>query len=179
MLCRSCGREFVNDARFRVFCGVCAIEASIASEVEASIASEVEEFMATEDLLPSDAYEAPGISLRVLACGGRDFQDYDIVRAVLGNLAGPVVLCHGGARGADSLAGRYACERGWGLRVYRAEWKRYGKAAGARRNQRMLDDFKPDVVVAFPGGRGTADMVARSVKAGVCVWDVEKGDVVT
>jgi hypothetical protein len=37
-----------------------------------------------------------------------------------------------------------------------------GRAAGPRRNQRMLEDFRPDLVVAFPGGRGTAYMVRRA-----------------
>lgn len=44
-----------------------------------------------------------------------------------------------------------------------------GKAAGPIRNQRMLDEGKPDLVVAFPGGRGTADMVRRAKAAGVPV----------
>lgn len=48
-------------------------------------------------------------------------------------------------------------------------WKDHGKAAGPIRNQLMLDDFKPDLVVAFPGGKGTADMVKKAQDAGVTV----------
>lgn len=48
-----------------------------------------------------------------------------------------------------------------------ADWSKYGKAAGPMRNQKMLDEYKPDLVVALPGGRGTADMVSRARVAGV------------
>ena len=51
--------------------------------------------------------------------------------------------------------------------VYEAQWDKYGKAAGAIRNQQMLDEGKPELVVAFPGGRGTEDMVNRAKKAGL------------
>ena len=44
----------------------------------------------------------------------------------------------------------------------RADWEKHGKAAGAIRNQQMLDDYHPDAVIAFPGGRGTADMIKRA-----------------
>ena len=45
---------------------------------------------------------------------------------------------------------------------YPADWKKYGKSAGPLRNQRMIDEGKPDLVVAFPGGVGTADMISRA-----------------
>lgn len=47
-----------------------------------------------------------------------------------------------------------------------------GKAAGPIRNQRMLDDGKPDRVLAFPGGRGTANMVKLAKAAGVPVHEI-------
>lgn len=47
--------------------------------------------------------------------------------------------------------------------------QKYGKSAGPIRNQTMLDDGKPDLVLAFPGGRGTADMVAKAEKHGIPV----------
>ena len=49
------------------------------------------------------------------------------------------------------------------------QWDELGKKAGPLRNQRMLDDGKPDMVVAFPGGGGTKDMVRRAAKAGVAI----------
>lgn len=76
-------------------------------------------------------------------------------------------LIQGGARGADRSAAE--CARGLGIKVVTvpADWRTHGKAAGPIRNQRMIDDFKPDLVLAFPGGRGTADMVSRARAAGI------------
>ena len=53
---------------------------------------------------------------------------------------------------------------------------RIGKKAGPLRNQRMLDEGKPDLVVAFPGGGGTKDTVRRAVQAGVIIHDVNRAD---
>lgn len=53
------------------------------------------------------------------------------------------------------------------VRAFPADWHRDGKAAGPIRNRRMLLEGMPDLVVAFPGGRGTADMVRRARAAGI------------
>jgi len=55
---------------------------------------------------------------------------------------------------------------------YKADWHLHGKAAGPKRNQRMLDHGRPKRVIAFPGGKGTADMVDRARVAGVDVIEV-------
>jgi hypothetical protein len=75
----------------------------------------------------------------------------------------------GGARGADTLAVQEARARKPPIpvRVYPADWRRHGKAAGPIRNQQMLDEGAPDLVLAFPGGGGTADMVRRARRAGL------------
>ena len=111
--------------------------------------------------------------MRLVVCGGRDFGDWRMMEAVLSNFGGAVELAHGGARGADVMSGDYARRRGWPVTVYEADWKAHGRGAGPRRNQRMLDDFHPDLVIAFPGGKGTADMVARCRRQGVEVTVVD------
>lgn len=83
-----------------------------------------------------------------------------------------VALAHGGAPGADSLAGAWAEARGLEVEVYEADWEAYGRSAGPRRNADMLRLFQPTLVVAFPGGRGTADMARRAEAAGVTVLRV-------
>jgi hypothetical protein len=124
--------------------------------------------------------------MRVLVCGGRDYDDYDHVRTVLykfcddnelwhepdqyGNsLPKDLVIIHGGAKGADSLADQWAVVNWVPFEEYKPDWDRYGKSAGPIRNQQMLDKGKPDVVIAFPGGRGTAHMIGIAKKAGVPV----------
>lgn len=108
--------------------------------------------------------------IKIIVCGGRDFADSAHVWNMLSeidDMEGIASVAHGGAPGADSEAGKWASHSRKPVQVYSARWKQEGKAAGPLRNQRMLDQFKPDAVVAFPGGRGTADMVRRAQAAGV------------
>jgi len=101
----------------------------------------------------------------VLVTGGRDFDDAEWLETVLGWL--PIAaIVEGCARGADRLAELYAYDHRITLYHYPADWKMHGKAAGLIRNGQMLH-ARPDLVVAFPGGRGTADMVRRAQAAGV------------
>lgn len=113
---------------------------------------------------------------RVLVCGGRDYADaatlYRNLDAIHG--ARPIeVIIQGGYRGADVLAKRWAKLRNVQDIEIKAEWTRFGPAAGPIRNQRMLDEGKPTLVMAFPGGNGTADMVRKAHAAGVAVVVVD------
>lgn len=107
--------------------------------------------------------------MRILVCGGRNFNDEAYLTAVLNtyNLTSDDLIIHGDAKGADRLAGKYAEERGINVLSYPARWHIYGKSAGMVRNRHMLQDGKPDLVIAFPGGKGTAGMVQIAEKAGV------------
>lgn len=78
--------------------------------------------------------------------------------------------------GADTLAGDWAHGFLIPVRSFPADWEeRHGKRAGPIRNQMMLEEGRPDLVVAFPGGTGTADMVRRAREAGVEVMEVDRG----
>jgi hypothetical protein len=77
----------------------------------------------------------------------------------------------GGAPGADSHAEQWAKDRTLPVKVFKAQWKMYGRSAGPIRNGVMLAKGKPDFVVAFPGGDGTADMVRQAIAAGVEIMD--------
>lgn len=118
--------------------------------------------------------------MKVLVCGGRDYSDRGMVYGVLDGMLhahGTLVIVQGGAKGADALARKWAAENGCNTITYAATWDKYGKSAGPKRNQAMLDCEKPDVIVAFPGGTGTADMTSRARKAGVRI--VQIAEVVT
>lgn len=111
--------------------------------------------------------------MKLLVCGGRNYLRGDVVFWTLDRAHAHrtiSLLIHGGADGADTLAGAWAMERGIPCEIYPANWHRDGKAAGPIRNQYMLEQARPDGVLAFPGGRGTADMVKRARAAGVLVW---------
>lgn len=80
-----------------------------------------------------------------------------------------IVIIHGGARGTDRAASDFAVVSYCQQQCFSADWKKYGTRAGYIRNQQMLDEGKPDVVVAFPGGMGTAMMVRLAGQAGIKV----------
>jgi len=116
---------------------------------------------------------------RILVCGDRNWRDKKRIEELLLKLCkelqitspNEIMIIHGGARGADSLAGEVAQELGFRLRVYPAEWERYGKVAGPLRNTEMLEDGKPDLVLAFhpdlSKSKGTAHMVKIAKRKGV------------
>lgn len=113
--------------------------------------------------------------MKILVCGGRNFENWSLLSAEMTRLLGEQkidAIIHGGAQGADTMAGEFANVAGIREVVFEADWKRYGRRAGAMRNQRMIDEGKPDLVIAFPGGRGTADMVARARAAGIKVIEI-------
>lgn len=115
---------------------------------------------------------------RVLVCGGRDYRDGERVSAVLHKLhaaQGIDLIIEGGAKGADYLAHVWACMEGVPTERFEADWENQGSFAGPARNKRMLDEGQPDLVIAFPGGRGTADMVRKARKAGVDVVEISHG----
>jgi hypothetical protein len=106
----------------------------------------------------------------VLIAGGREFRDTDWMRRqieaiVLRSQGSTVRIIHGGARGADRLAGECALSAGLEVGVFGADWDRYGKSAGYRRNERMARFLVRKrqagahvEVVLFPGGKGTEHM---------------------
>ncbi len=111
---------------------------------------------------------------RVAVTGGRDYADEAWVETVLDaarQRLGLTVLVHGGAPGLDTLADRWAKRRKVPAEVYPAEWRRWGRSAGPRRNQQMVDTA-PDVLIAFRGGRGTDNMKSVARYAGVRVIEV-------
>lgn len=102
----------------------------------------------------------------VLACGGRDYTNSPRVYEVLDTIhkETPIsLLITGGARGADTLADQWAKDRGVNRCIFPANWKAKGNGAGPARNAMMLYVGKPTLVVAFPGGSGTRDMIRRSL----------------
>lgn len=112
--------------------------------------------------------------LRVVVCGGRSFGNrawlYHVLRGVHRDRA-IIALAHGGAAGADTLTGDWARENDVPCEVFPADWKRFGTAAGPIRNGTMLRNFKPDLVVSFPGARGTLNCIQQAMELGIPVED--------
>lgn len=117
--------------------------------------------------------------LKVLVTGSRGWSDYQAVEDALSNVPNPsglpVLVIHGGARGADDMAHRAAYKLAYYRVVYTANWKLYGKAAGMIRNREMVQKSTPDLALAFWDGesKGTAGMleVLRFAKIPVTIFN--------
>jgi len=108
---------------------------------------------------------------RILICGDRNYQDWIKVQEYLDTISRTTIIIHGGARGADSLAGNLATSLKMKVIKFPANWDKYGKAAGVLRNQQMLDEGYPDLVVYFhkdiENSKGTRDMLKRATDSGI------------
>lgn len=110
--------------------------------------------------------------MRILVCGGRDFTKHHVIYDGDHTDYSKQVIIHGKAEGADTLAGQWADINNVPVLefpVKKTDWKTHGKAAESIRNQQMIDEGKPDLVVAFPTpqSKGTWDMIRRAKKAGI------------
>ena len=115
--------------------------------------------------------------MRVLVCGGRNFTDADLMKKVLDDVHKNQhidLVIHGAAKGADLLGGHWAMIRRVHQHPFPADWKCYGRSAGHIRNKQMLDEGKPHMVIAFPGGKGTSNMMEQARKEGLPVIDVRE-----
>lgn len=111
----------------------------------------------------------------VQVTGGREYDNEQRVREILSKME-PGILRHGDARGADRLCGAVAAELGWVVEAYpvlQKEYDKHRRGAPLVRNSRMAAiQPPPDVVIAFTGGSGTADMVKKCLKKGFRVVQV-------
>ena len=110
--------------------------------------------------------------MKVLVCGGREFNDADFISSELDQLHAQyhfVTVIEGAARGVDSIAGTWARARGLDVVEYPADWANEGRHAALIRNERMLREGQPDLVIAFPGGNGTAHTCWHAETLGIQV----------
>lgn len=102
--------------------------------------------------------------MRTIIAGSRTFVDYELMKFHLQNYRFPITsIISGCAKGADSLGEQYAIEKGIPLEKYPANWNKYGKSAGYRRNEQMAD--VADALIAFWDGesKGTKHMIDIAV----------------
>ena len=118
--------------------------------------------------------------MRLLVCGPRDCDKTPEVFFWLNAINAVTdidVIIHGNAYGPDKISGQWAAMLGVSTEVYPADWEKYGRAAGPRRNANMLVEGQPDRVLAFqPRGQetpGTQNMIKLAKQAGVPVTIVE------
>ena len=109
--------------------------------------------------------------MKVLVTGDRNWRNKDRIREILSALDDVECVVEGEARGADTLAREVATDLGIEVHGYHAQWDKYGRSAGPVRNRQMLNDEKPDLVIAFHNdichSKGTRDMVLYARSKGV------------
>ena len=123
--------------------------------------------MVSKEILLSLYFEGVGMK-HILVSGSRGWKNEELIAAALPD-NGPVLVIHGGARGADRIAGKIAKERGLAQRVFVPDWDRLGKRAGILRNIEMLEKGKPDEGLVFWDGksRGAKHMLDLLRRAGI------------
>jgi predicted Rossmann fold nucleotide-binding protein DprA/Smf involved in DNA uptake len=105
--------------------------------------------------------------MKVIIAGSRDFNDYEAVKKyadhILSNQS-EIEIVSGGANGVDKLGEQYAKEKGYKLTIFKADWNKYGKSAGPKRNAQMAE--YADALIAFWDGesRGTKNMIELAEK---------------
>lgn len=115
--------------------------------------------------------------MRLLVCGDRNFDNWKLLCSEMEKIIisievnDDLTIIEGEAKGADFLARVWAIYEQHPFEAYPADWNKFGKAAGPIRNKQMLDEGKPDKVLAFlkKGSIGTANMIKQAQAAGVPV----------
>lgn len=113
--------------------------------------------------------------MRTIICGSRHFgtgpfsdKDAALMNAVLANLRWQIttVVC-GKAKGADTLGEQWAIAHDRPVAYFPANWSKYGRAAGPKRNKEMADYAEACVAFLYEGSRGTANMIMLAQKKGI------------
>jgi hypothetical protein len=126
--------------------------------------------------------------MKILVCGGRNYTNKEKVFEVLNELCNEnskyynpndnwlpsdiTIITGGCPTGADDLAASFAMVHWTVYKEYKANWVKYGRPAGPIRNQEMIDKEHPDLVVAFPGKTGTADMIRKARRSGIKIMTI-------
>ena len=122
--------------------------------------------------------------IRVIIAGSRRYEDYEKLKEVVGNIVNPLLLhgqvelVSGGATGADRLSERFAREYNYPIKVFPADWNKYGNSVGPIRNKEMAVYAKEadlGMLIAFPLGesRGTRNMIQTAKNMTMPVFVVE------
>ena len=112
---------------------------------------------------------------RILVCVGRNYWDRSAFLLAMTHarewFTPHFCIIEGGAEGADYLAKEWAEKNCMPVLEILAPWGIMGKRAGMTRNLWMIEFAKPDIVIAFPGHTGTADMKAQAIAHKITLWE--------
>lgn len=113
--------------------------------------------------------------------GYRDFHDYEFVKRKLDEFLGPIgrpeVINVGDAKGVDSLVVQYCVERGIPFKIFVANWDSFGKGAGPKRNQKIIDESDSFIGFIHEKSKGTLDTLRRAEKKNIPTFAIMVGSV--
>lgn len=89
--------------------------------------------------------------MNVAVIGSRTFDNFALVESTLASISTISRVVSGGAKGADSLAQRYAEQNQIPVEIFKPDWKRFGRGAGIVRNREIIE--AAEMVVAFWDGK--------------------------
>ena len=112
-------------------------------------------------------------NFKVVIAGSRGFSNYKLLYEKCNDILREkskthnIIVVSGHAKGADTLAEKYANDKGFDLEIYPADWKKFGKAAGFKRNEKMAEFA--DGLIAFWDGKshGTQHMIKIAGEKGI------------
>ena len=112
---------------------------------------------------------------KIIIAGGRDFNDYDLLKKEVSGFISilkpgtKIQIISGGAKGVDTLGERFAQENDLEVVLFPAEWKKYGRAAGPKRNAQMAE-YATHLLSFWNGeSKGTKSMITLARKKGLDV----------
>ena len=109
--------------------------------------------------------------MRVIIAGSRNETNYDVVKNAIEFSEYKITkIISGGCRGVDRFGEQYAKENNIPLQVFKADWAKYGKAAGPKRNRAMAEEADALIAILYPKSRGTRDMIKQALKRGLKVF---------
>jgi hypothetical protein len=122
-------------------------------------------------------------NFKVIVAGSRGFNDYRLLRENCNSALREkkkthnIIIVSGHAKGADAFGEKYAKDEGFDLEIFPADWKKFGKTAGFRRNEQMAEFA--DALIAFWDGKshGTKHMIDIATEKGIKVKVIEYGKV--
>jgi len=113
--------------------------------------------------------------MTILFTGGRNYNDRVTFEEVWYSLSDRQTVLVGDASGLDALVRQYAGYLDIPHKVFKADWDKHGRAAGPIRNAEMIKE-NPNLVIAFPGGKGTDNCVKQAKEAGIVVLRVDENE---
>ena len=116
--------------------------------------------------------------IKVAIVGSRNFTDYIQFKEIVDNYISEIgdvdMIISGGCSGVDSMAEKYADEHHIAIKIFPANWTKYGKRAGPIRNTEIVNDCTHLLALPSKSSVGTKDSInkAKHLKKSVKIVEV-------